>query len=582
MSNNILAGDNLHHLSKMSDFEVDLIYLDPPFNSGKNKNLVVANSIAQEEAYKDTWVWGAKAKEEYLNFISYTPIGAAPVSNYLTFMKNNFDGTSILAYLVMMAPRLWECARVLKLTGSLWLHCDPSACHYLKVLLDLIFGSDNFRAQVIWKRTSAHNNASQKPGAIHDVLLFYTKSGAYTWNPVYHVASQKFKDRWEGIDLDGRKWLWKDVMGPGVSKGGNSVLPWRGIDPTKAGKGRAWQVGNSNLKENYFRLTGKELIGTSQEMLDKAYEAELIRASEKNVSYKHYIDEDEEKGVILQNIWGDIPPLVRSSKEFADLDGQKPLALIKRVIEASSNKGDLVLDPFLGSGTTAIAAQQLGRRWIGIELTTASAQKAIERLDLTFGKNCWLNEFCFDPADIEEAKKLASQDKLAFQDWVVLKLGGVPRSGHDRGIDGDYAMPAYGFADNKSRKLGSQVKGGTVTMDHIKAFCHSIRKEELDVGWFIVFKDRSVSHLTDGMLKIAEDEGFYTTGFEGDNRKSPRIEVLYIEDLFDRNIVSAGSKIPAPIVRQGERYNLALAELREKKIQQSAFNLMWNDLPQEE
>lgn len=579
MTNKILCGDNLKHLSEMPDFGVDLIYLDPPFNSNEDYNLAVTDSAAQEWAYKDTWVWGDKAAEEYQNFMTHTPVGATVVANYLNFIRNALGRSPMATYLVTMASRLWECERVLKNTGSLWLHCDQSACHYLASLLDLIFGVENFRSQVIWKRTSAHNKA-RKPGPIHDVLLFYTKSDEYTWNPTYHVATQKFKDRWEGVDLDGRKWQWKDAMGPGNPQGtSNSYLPWHEIDPTKAGKGRSWQVGNKNLKENYLRLTGKELIGTSQEMLDKAYTADLIRVTKKSVYYKYYLDEDEEKGIVIQSIWSDIPPIVRTSKEFANFDGQKPLALLKRIIEASSNKGDIVLDPFLGSGTTAIAAQQLGRKWIGIELTTKSAQKAVERLNITFGENCWLDENNFEPADLEEAEKLASQDKHAFARWIVFKLGGIPRGGSsDNGIDGDYEIGGYVFADGESRKLVSQVKGGGVSIDQVKAFCYSVEDEKAQAGWFIAFR----RHITEGMKEIVRSKGVYTTGFKEDNREFPRIQILYVEDLFNRSIELARAKVPAPPMGQNERYNLALSNLRDKKQQQSVFNLMWNDLPQEE
>jgi len=569
MTEKIKVGDNLISLRAMPDASVDLIYLDPPFNSGRDYNITVVESMAHEWAYEDTWNFGEKAEKTYRDFIEHVPPGADVVAEYLTAIYKAKGRCGTVAYLIQMVPRAWECKRVLTSKGSLWLHCDQHAGHYLKVFLDLIFGEENFRNQVIWKRTSAHNNARRIPSD-HDMIFLYTKSNNYTWNKVYHTATQKYKDHWDGIDTDGRKWRWADPMGRGVSNGPSS-LPWRGIDPTEVGRGYSWMI-SRNLKENYQRVTGKELTGTPQEMLDQAYEAGFI-LMRGHPMYKCYVDEDPEKGVVMQGVWLDIIQVRPNSKECVVFDGQKPLALLELIIKASSNPGDLVLDPFLGSGTTAIAAQKLNRKWLGMELTHKVAQKAKERLDATFGEGCWIDE-SFIPTDIEEAQKLAEQH-YPFSCWVVNYFDGIPRkSSHDGGIDGDITV--IGFADKKSRPGVIQVKGGYTDIGAVRAFCNSVDEADAVVGLFVAW-DR---YITPGMIAAAKAKGTFTTGVEGDRRVFDRVQILRVEDIFNPDAQPfAKAKIPSDIVHDKNR-NLVLTKIKDKQTQESIFNLML-ELPQE-
>lgn len=375
MSGKIEYGDNLQYLRGMAALAVDLVYLDPPFNSGRDYEILVEEG--PEEAYTDTWAWNAEAQQG-LKDLEKGGAAAKRVGTFLRALREPMGDSSTLAYLVMMAPRLVELHRVLKQTGSLYLHCDPTASHYLKVLLDLIFGPTGVRGQIIWKRTFAHNNA-RFPGPIHDVILFFTKSEDYTWNVVRQQLDERAK--FDGVDEDGRKWTRDPLNAPGV-RNGDSGKPWRGVDPGEAG--RHWAIAGALARE-YERTTGKRLVGTTSERLDALDAVGLVLWPEKDGGvprYKKYIDQ----GPPLQDIWTDIAPLNANSEEKEDFEGQKPTKLLERIILASSNAGDLVLDPFLGSGTTAVAAERLRRNWIGLELNTKSGRLAQNRLDKEFGE----------------------------------------------------------------------------------------------------------------------------------------------------------------------------------------------------
>jgi DNA modification methylase len=371
--NEIVLGDNLTSLRGLADESIDLVYLDPPFNSGRDYSHDDGDTI--EVAYVDTWMWGPEAEASLEDSVGRYTFGAPKRTMDFLVSVRAVLANSTMSYLTMMAPRLIELHRVVKNTGSLYLHVDPSASHYLKILLDLTFGERNFRAEVIWKRSSAHNNA-RRPGPLHDVILFYSKSDNYTWNPTYHEYSKEYPQEYDGHDA-GRMWGKRQLTGQGL-RGGDSGKVWNHYDPSKSG--RHWAISN-NLRKEYAHLKGEPLTGPLLHQLDKLNEAGFIIAPQKGTLpyYKHFI---EPHGTPLQDVWTDIAHVGSRKKEYVQFEGQKPVALLSRIIQASSNPGDLVLDPFLGSGTTAVAAEKLGRNWLGFELSDTTAKIAKTRLSM--------------------------------------------------------------------------------------------------------------------------------------------------------------------------------------------------------
>lgn len=567
MPNEILHRDNLVVLGEMANSSVDLIYLDPPFNSGRNYNVTVEDSMAHEVAYVDTWTWDEVAQASFASLQESGPEKLKLIMNGLQAILLPKD-PSMLSYLAMMVPRLLELHRVLRTTGSIYLHCDPTASHYLKIILDAIFGVERRLGDIIWKRTSAHNKA-QRPGPIHDVILFYTKSLKYTWNLVRHKSDKTYAVKFDGVD-GARAWRVGVLTGPGI-RNGESGKPWRNMDPSSTGRGRHWAIPTS-LRNEYKTLKGMDLTGSIQEQLDKLDEANLLVLNDRGTlpGYKMYVNEDTGNPV-LQDIWTDVPPVSWNSEENADFDGQKPIALLERIIQASSNKGDLVLDPFLGSGTTAVAAQRLERRWVGIELTPKTSLVAQRRLDMEFGEGIYEQTHDW-PTDAEAAKALAKKDPYRFQCWVVKQLKGLPTGrGGDRGIDGNLTLKH--FADNKSRNAIIQVKGGTASPENIRAFLTVLEKTKSVVGLFVAFKE----YVTPGMRQEARDAGTFRSGHTEDTILYPKIQILHVEELFNRSSRMAGALIPGHV----QSPDLSQTKDAIRRREQGLFNMM-QDLDQED
>jgi len=518
------SGDNLDVLKDQDSGSINLIYLDPPYNSGRDYNVVVEDSLAHEAAYTDTWTWDERSITTY-SHLKLERIGSAgAIATWLQAMERTLLDVdqSLFAYLVMMSVRLLECHRVLSPFGSIYLHCDPNASHYLKMMLDLIFGKKYFRSEVIWKRTSAHNNA-RRHGPCHDVILFYTKSDKYVWNITYHARDGK--EKYDGEDEDGRRWIRGDLTGAGATDG-ESGQPWRGVDV--AAKDRHWAIPN-RLRDEYQQLTGKLLIGSTQEQLESLLSSGLVVFPKKEGGvprYKNYIS--ERKGIPLQDIWTDLQPVTATSEESVEFDGQKPMALLERVILSSSNPGDVVLDPFLGSGTTALAAQSTGRSWVGIEMTPKSLLIAKRRLSEMFGPECFDEENDW-PCDLEAAKHLAAVDKNKFEVWAVRQLRGVhsgKRGGGDGGKDGKFVMK--GFSDNKTRLGLISVKSGALPISEVRAAQTILQNEKAEVLLFVSFKDE----LTAGKRREALGQGVFSSGHEDNPHVYPRVQFIAVEDMF--------------------------------------------------
>ena len=343
-------------------------------------------SPAQIEAFDDTWHWGDEAERAFDEVLhSWNTDSAELLRALRAFLKEN----DMMAYLSMMAVRLLELHRVLKPTGSLYLHCDPTASHYLKLLLDATFGKTRFSNEITWKRSSAHSDTKQGRkayGNITDTLLYYTKSEEYTFNPQYTPYSAEYlAATYSNVDPDGRRWKSSDLTGPGGAAKGNPEYEFLGVT-------RFWRFSQRNMD----RLLREGRIYQSRP-------GAVPRM-------KHYLD--EMPGIPLQNVWDDIPPVQSQAQERLGYPTQKPLALLDRVISVSSNEGDIVLDPFCGCGTTIHAAQKLKREWIGIDITHLAISLIEKRLNDAFPGI--KHEVHGTPKDLEGARRLPLRTNINF------------------------------------------------------------------------------------------------------------------------------------------------------------------------
>lgn len=519
--NQLFYGDNLQVLREhLKDESVDLIYLDPPFNSKRDYNLLFKSrkgeaSEAQVEAFKDSWLWGTQAEAEYDDLLRQKNTGVA----LLMWALREFLGENdVMAYLTMMANRLLEMHRVLKPTGTLYLHCDPTAAHYLKILLDAVFGKDRFLNDITWKRTGAHGSA-RRFGPVHDTIFLYAKTDDFVWTfPTTAHTDDYLEKHFKQADADGRKYQAITLTGSGV-RHGESGQPWRGINPTTVG--RHWAIPGEVL-ERY------ELAGASvKERLDALDAAGLIfwpKGGQGTPRLKWYAD--ELGGMAIPDVWTDIAPIGAQAAERLGYPTQKPLALLERIILASSNEGDMVLDPFCGCGTAVHAAQKLKRSWIGIDITHLAISLIEKRLKGAFGKRCKY-EVHGTPKDPDAAHDLARRDKYQFQWWAVSLVEAQPfqgrKKGADTGIDGVKFFRDLDKQD--ARKIVVSVKGGEhLKADDVRSLMAVREREAADIALFI-----SLEEPTKGMVKDAATAGFYESP---NGKKFPRVQLLTIEGLL--------------------------------------------------
>ncbi len=469
--NRLYYGDNLDVMRQhIPAATVDLVYLDPPFNSNRSYNVIFNRhdvtgdaGAAQIQAFDDTWHWTPVTEQQYLTYTT----GDLPsaVADALTAFRTLLGENDAMAYLVNMAPRLVELHRVLKPTGSLYLHCDPTMSHYLKVLLDTVFGAETFKNEVIWKRTGSHNSA-KRWGPQHDVILFYSKSNQYTWNRTF----QPYEDSYMAgkFTTTDERGVYQAVAltGPGT-RTGDSGQPWRGVDPTA--KGRHWQP-PSMMYDYYTQLTGESLanVPTMQERLEKVDALGLIYWPTKKDGqprFKQYLHISP--GLPLQDIITDISAVNAVAAERLGYPTQKPVALLERVLEASTKPGDVVLDAFCGCGTTIDAAQKLGRKWLGVDITYISIDLIEKRLLHTYGANIRATyEVLGIPRDRASALALFSRSPFDFERWAVSLVNGQPNQKQvgDKGIDGvaRFAIDARG-----ARRPGSRLRQGRPSTESV-------------------------------------------------------------------------------------------------------------------
>lgn len=516
MAENLLYyGDNLDVLRRhVKDESVDLVYLDPPFNSNANYNVLFAakdghRSAAQIQAFEDTWQWDEGAARQFAEMVEQ----GGRVADVLLAFEKFIPASDMLAYLAMMAPRLVELHRALKATGSLYLHCDPTASHYLKLLLDAVFGPERFLSEVIWKRTSAHASA-RRWGPVHDTLLYYSKSESYTWNQVYQPLPQETIDAWyNNVEPeDGRRFNRADLTAAGV-RTGPSGEAWRGIDVTA--KGRHWAIPG---------FVGHIVEGlATQEALDALDAAGRLFWPKRRGGVpmlKRYVDES--RGVPAVDVIVDISPLKNMTKERLGYPTQKPVALLERIVEASSNEGDVVLDPFCGCGTTVSAAQRLSRAWIGIDVTHLAIGLIKTRLRDAFGDSVRFSVIG-EPTTAEDAAALAQSDKYQFQWWSLGLVGARPvakKKGADKGIDGRLY---FHDGSAKTREIVLSVKGGHLKATDVRDLRGVMEREKAEIGALISFEEP-----TKLMHKEAASAGFYTSPWG----KHPRLQLLTVADLL--------------------------------------------------
>ncbi len=505
-ANTLFYGDNLDILREyIADETVDLVYLDPPFNSNATYNVLFhaptgEQSQAQIEAFGDTWHWNIHAEEAFDQVIKS---GNSDAAEMLRAMRSFLKENDMMAYLAMMAVRLLELHRVLKPTGSLYLHCDPTASHYLKILLDSVFGPQRFSNEIIWQRSTGKSLMSRRLPTNHDTILFYQKSDDFVWNEdalfiEYDQSDlpEKTAEKYKHRDKDGRIFRLDSLINPNANRP-NLTYEFLGVT-------RVWRW--------------------TRERMQEAYEKGLVIQTNPGTvpQLKRYLD--EQRGLPLSDVWTDIPPINSQAQERLGYPTQKPLALLERILSASSNEGDLVLDPFCGCGTTVHAAQKLKRRWIGIDITHLAIGLIKRRLIDAFP------QAQFDiqgvPKDIGAARELALQDKHQFQLWALSMIEAQPykggKKGGDTGIDGYL----YFKPDGKvTEKAVVSVKGGqNLNPNMVRDLVGTVDSEKAKMGVFLTLEDP-----TTGMRTAAAKAGFYET----DYGKFEKIQILTVEDLFD-------------------------------------------------
>ena len=465
--NRLYYGDCLTIMSEWPSACVDLIYLDPPFNSNRNYNAIYRDETGrplpdQIEAFCDMWELDS-ARERAIRTMPVLMRESGiddKTAEFWRLWMSALRGTQprLLAYLSYMAERLLIMRRILKPTGSLYFHCDPTASHYVKALMDAVFGHDNFQNEITWKRTAAHSRA-KRWGPIHDTLLFYSKTERFTWNRVFQNYDQTYIDKFFRYEDSHGRYRVGNLTGPGTRQG-SSGQPWRGIDPTA--KGRHWEVPPDRILPPHFMHPLGYADMTVQERLDVLDEAGLIYwpPRGKVPQPKQYLNVSQ--GVPVQDMVSDIPPISARAQERMGYLTQKPLALLNRIISTSSNPGDLVLDPFCGCATTLEAAHSLGRNWIGIDIAIHAVKRVArirlnERLGLVEGQDYIIEGV---PLTVEGAQDLWKRDKYHFQKWAVEQAEGfvTTKRTADGGIDGRvyFAVPG----ERELQSMVVEVKGG--------------------------------------------------------------------------------------------------------------------------
>lgn len=517
-SNLLYYGDNLDILRRyVADESVDLVYLDPPFNSNADYNVLFrehdrTRSHAQIKAFEDTWCWDQSAAEAYEQAVE----AGGKIADALRALTTFIGHSDMLAYLAMMAPRLVELRRVMKPTASIYLHCDPTASHYLKMLLDAVFAPQRFKNEIIWKRTGAHGNVRNAFGDVTDTILLFTRGDKARWNQLFLPLSPELiaaKFRYQ--DADGRRWQSVTLRNPGPRP--NLHYPYTA----------------SNGVTYHPHPNGWVCEPGRMKMLDERNRLHFPAKPTGQLRLKMYLDESP--GARLQNLWDDIPPLNSQAQERLGYPTQKPEALLERIIRASSNEGDVILDPFCGCGTAVAAAQKLGRRWVGIDITHLAINLIKHRLYDAFGDSATY-EVIGEPVSLPDADALAKDDPYQFQWWalgLVHARATEQKKGADKGIDGRLFF--HEETGGPTRQIIFSVKAGHTGPAHVRDLSGVVDREKAQIGVLI-----SMQEPTQPMRTEAAAAGFYKSPW-GQHSK---IQILTIRELLD------GGRVDCPPLRQ--------------------------------
>jgi len=552
----LFYGDNLKVMrTDLQGTKVDLIYLDPPFNSQAAYNIIFPNKsagrAAQSMAFADTWHWGSPV-EDALNDLTHSH---GRLAQFLTDITTWLNRDSLSAYLVMMAVRLVEMHGLLKPSGSIYLHCDTSASHYLKMIMDVIFGQTNFRSEIIWKGADAHNDAKKQYAGITDRILFYSKDFRHTYFAPQHLPfPQKTLKEWyltlqladgsvrrmtpteietQTIPKGSRRFNAGDMSSP--SPRPNLMFAYKGFPHPPKG----WRYSMAAMEE----LDSKGLL-----LFPKEPTGRIMR--------KRYLD--EAKGPVLPDLWTDIPQIRGHDVERLGYPTQKPTALLERIVSVSCPPEGIVLDPFCGCGTAIAASEKLKRSWIGIDITHLSIGLIKTRLQqdfqLTVDKDY---DEIGAPTDLEGAHNLAHDKPFQFQFWIVDKIGAqsygaigdskIGKKGGDTGIDGQYFFRTPD--GHKVEQAIVSVKAGkNLNPSMVRDLIGTVQREKAALGIFLCAHEP-----TKGMLEEAAKAGSYLWG----GKSYPKIQILSASALM------AGSR---PILPQGVT-NVSMLQKPAKTIQ---------------
>jgi DNA modification methylase len=560
MTNHLYYGDNLSVLREsIADESIDLIYLDPPFNSNANYNVLFKSaagggSQAQIEAFEDTWHWGHDAEDA---FDQVMRSGNTHAADMIRSLRQFLGQNDMMAYLVMMTARLIQLHRVLKSTGSIYLHCDPTASHYLRIILDAIFRPENFLNEIIWKRTGSHNS-SKRFGPIHDTILYYSKSKHRTWNPVRRPYMKGHVEK--AFSKEGERYFTNysgNILSGAGLRGGESGKPWMGFDPTA--KRRHWAI-PSLLLEGLEAETAH--LGQHQKM-DFLLERGFITITPGDEWPRYRREIMSSDGQMAGDIWAYQPytegtvfgtpfGIDDDVRWMGSKDGdrmgyptQKPVGLLERIINASSNPGDVVLDPFCGCGTAVHAAHKLGRAWIGIDVTHLAISLIERRLKDAFPGIAF--QVHGTPKDIDGARDLAFRDKYQFQWWALSLIEAQPFAGKKKGADGGIDGLIYFRSDARTTERAIvSVKGGEgVSVPMIRDLKGVLDREGAPIGVFL-----TLAAPTRPMEAEAASAGFYELA----GRKYPRLQIITLEQALN------GARPAIPYVDTGAAFRRAGTE----------------------
>lgn len=504
--NQLYFGDNLEVLRRhIPVASVDLIYLDPPFNSNATYNMLFKEpsgdqSAAQITAFDDTWKWGPQAEEAFDEAVM---AGPPDLAELLKALHQVLRRSNMLAYLSMMAVRLIELHRVLKPTGSLFLHCDPTASHYIKLILDNIFSPKNFRNEIIWERSQPKGHATTRFSRAHDTIFYYSKSEKSVFNPQFTDHDPAYLEKfYRFVEPEtGRRYTLADITNPNKERP-NLTYEF----PAGSGTVRVWRW-------------------TQERMMQAWAEGRVVIPEGGVARYKRYLDEMQ--GTLVKDIWNDIEHLHGSHHEHMGYQTQKPEALLARIIRAASHEGDVVLDPFCGCGTAVAVAERLQRRWIGIDVTYLAIDLIRKRLEDSFGSERAEYEEIGIPRDVPSAERLFKIDPFQFEYWALATVGARSardKRGADRGIDG--VMNLRDEYSGEYKKIILQVKGGNVSVSQVRDLKGVLEREKAEIGVFLTLRKP-----TRQMQKEADEaEPFIDQGFP--DKRFPRLQILTVEEVF--------------------------------------------------